>query len=267
MSGSDMYGRGSTPANGAGGHARAIGATRCARLLPALLAVVAVILGIAAPKASAGKKEKEVQQREVALAIAKIYFEYNSTPEDLGVHVFLDGEDWKRLKIVNPKDVTIFQVQGRGPYSQLGMTELFFEGAEPALSEFPLEDLLELFPEGEYEFEGLTVDGEEIEGTAILSHAIPDGPEVSTDGISGNSLVIEWDPVDSPPEGFPDEEIEIVGYQVIVGSFQVTLPATATQVTVPPEFVDSLASGEHQFEVLAIDASGNQTITEGYFTK
>jgi hypothetical protein len=47
----------------------------------------------------------------------------------------------------------------------------------------------------------------------------------------------------------------------------VTLPATATHVTVPPEFVDSLESGEHDFEVLAIDASGNQTITEGTFTK
>lgn len=238
-----------------------------ARMLPAfLIAAVALILGVAAPQASAKKDTKA--QEEVALSIAKIYWEYNSTPQDLGVHVMLDGEDWKKIKIVNPDGDTIFQVQGKEGYSQLGMTELFFEGAEPALSEFPLEDLLDLFPEGEYEFEGLTVDGEEIEGTAILSHAIPAGPDVSETGdVSGNTLVIKWDPVDAPPTGFPDEDIDIVGYQVIVGSFQVTLPATATSVTVPPEYVDSLASGEHPFEVLAIDASGNQTITEGSFTK
>ncbi|MDP2602094.1 MAG: hypothetical protein Q8S00_05820 [Deltaproteobacteria bacterium] len=58
-----------------------------------------------------------------------------------------------------------------------------------------------------------------------------------------------------------------MGYQVIVGLFQVTVPATKTSVTVPPEFVESLASGEQLFEVLAIEAGGNQTITESSFTK
>jgi len=38
-------------------------------------------------------------------------------------------------------------------------------------------------------------------------------------------------------------------------------------MTVPPEFVATLAAGEHDFEVLAIEASGNQTLTEGTFTK
>jgi hypothetical protein len=38
-------------------------------------------------------------------------------------------------------------------------------------------------------------------------------------------------------------------------------------VTVPPEFVASLASGEQPYEVLAIEASGNQTLTEGTFVK
>jgi hypothetical protein len=37
-------------------------------------------------------------------------------------------------------------------------------------------------------------------------------------------------------------------------------------VTVPPQFVASLEAGEHGFEMLAIDASGNQTITAGFFT-
>jgi hypothetical protein len=38
-------------------------------------------------------------------------------------------------------------------------------------------------------------------------------------------------------------------------------------VTVPKEFVASLAVGEQPFEVLAIDGGGNQTITEGSFVK
>jgi len=73
--------------------------------------------------------------------------------------------------------------------------------------------------------------------------------------------------VTGPPPGFPNEPITIVGYQVIVGTFQVTVPATQLSVTVSPEFVVSLPSGPNAFEVLAIEAGGNQTITEGSFTK
>ena len=146
------------------------------------------------------------------------------------------------------------------------MTELFFEGAEPTLDEFALEELLALFPEGEYTFEGKTVDNVELAGTATLSYAIPAGPEVSAVVGPGDSLTISWEPVTDPAEISPDDEVEIVGYQVIVEEFQVVLPATATSVTIPPEYVASLDSGEHQFEVLAIEAGGNQTITEGSFT-
>jgi hypothetical protein len=101
--------------------------------------------------------------------------------------------------------------------------------------------------------------------TATLSHAVPAGPEVSAVLGPGNSLVISWTTVTDPPEGFPDLSISIRGYQVIVGSFQVTLPTTATSVTVPPEFVASLPAGGNGFEVLAIEGSGNQTITQGSF--
>jgi hypothetical protein len=210
----------------------------------------------------------------IPLAIKKIYFEYNSTASalgDLGVHVFLDGEDWKELKIVNPKGRTIFEVEGKGPYKELGMTELFFEGAEPDLADVPLQELLDRFPAGDYKFLGKTVDGERIVDTAPLTHAIPAGPlNVSAQLGPDNALVISWDRVTGPPNGFPNEPINIVAYQVIVSAFQVTVPATSAQrqsVTVSPEFVGSLAPGAQPFEVLAIEAGGNQTITEGSFIK
>ena len=204
---------------------------------------------------------------DVPLKIAKIYWEYNASANDLGVHVSLDAVDWKRLKIINPKDRTIFDVERHGPYKNLGMTELFFEGAEPSLADFPLADLLALFPEGRYEFTGKTVDGVDLESPAQFSHAIPAGPSVSAAVGPGNSLVISWSSVTVPPPGFPAKPINIVGYQVIVGLFQVTVPATTNTVTVSPEFVASLASGEQPYEVLAIEASANQTLTEGTFVK
>jgi hypothetical protein len=211
------------------------------------------------------------KKNPIPLAIKKIYFEYNSTASglgDLGVHVFLDGEDWKELKIVNPKGRTIFEVEGKGPYRELGMTELFFEGAEPDLADVPLQELLDRFPAGNYQFVGKTVDGERIVDTATFTHAIPAGPTHVTALLGlNNSLVISWDAVTGPPNGFPNEPINIVGYQVIVGAFQVTVPANILSVTVSPEFVGSLASGPQPFEVLAIEAGGNQTITEGSFIK
>ena len=124
-----------------------------------------------------------------------------------------------------------------------------------------------MFPAGTYEFSGKTVDGNDIVGTATLTHAIPAGPKVSAVLGLNNSLVISWEPVTGPPDGFPAESINIVAFQVIVGAFQVTLPATTLSVTVPPEFVASLSSGVNAFEVLAIEAGGNQTITEGSFVK
>ncbi len=226
--------------------------------LAVLLLMVAGVPGLTVR----GEPKKEV----LPLEIARIFFEYNSSANDLGVHVFLDGEDWKSIKIINPDSRTIFHVQGKLGYAELGMTELFFEGAEPSLDEFALADLLDLFPEGEYSFEGRTVDNEELAGTATFTHAVPAGPEVSAVVGPDNSLVISWELVTEPADILPDEDVEVVAYQVIVEDFQVTVPDPATSVTVPPEYVASLDSGEHLFEVLAIEAGGNQTITEGSFT-
>jgi len=200
------------------------------------------------------------------LDIARIYIEYNASANDLGFHVSLDAEDWETLEIRNPSGTTIFEVESGGGYADLGLTELFFEGAEPSLDEFPLADLLKRFPEGGYRIIAETVDGRRLSSTAVLSHAVPAGPAVSAVVQSG-SITIRWAPVTGPAEILPDEDVVIVGYQVIVDPFQVTLPATSTQITLPPEFVAALAVGEHPFEVLAIDASGNQTITEGVFVK
>ena len=157
-----------------------------------------------------------------------------------------------------------------------GLTELFFESSEPSLRDVPLTEFLARFPQGTYGFEGVTVDGIELEGTAALSHVIPAGPEIVSP-VSENGeppfedpdrLVIEWKRVTQTIDG--SQSLEIVGYQVIVEQldplriFSIDLPASATSVRVPPGFLvqpDTL----HKFEVLAIERGGNQTITEGEF--
>ena len=203
-------------------------------------------------------------------SIARIYIEYNESANDLGFHVTLDGEDWTRLQIYDPNGTKLVDLTAKGGYKNLGLTELFFEGAEPNLDEFPLDELLALFPEGEYTFIGKTADGGQLVSTATLSHDVPAGPAISTaaaPACGGDTVVVSWAPVTGPAAILPDGDIQIVEYQVIVEKFQVTVPASVTSVTVPEEYFASLPSGTHLYEVLAIDVSGNQTITEGSFVK
>jgi hypothetical protein len=80
-------------------------------------------------------------------------------------------------------------------------------------------------------------------------------------------VVIEWLAVTT---AFPGGELGvIVSYEIIVErlkdgrKFSITVPATDTFVTVPPEFIQP--NTEYKFEVLAIEKGGNQTITESSF--
>lgn len=215
-------------------------------------------------------------QDEIPFADSRIKIEFNSTAEDVGIQVFLDGEAWKKVRILSP-DGKIFQVNGKGPLKGLGLTELFFESEEPSLDDLPLEDFLALFPEGDYQFQGTTVEGGSQVGTATLTHNIPCGPIIVSpaegDTIDPNNTKIEWqsvtNKVDLSTGQCGDAASEITGYQVIVErenplrTFSVDLPASATDVTVPPEFLES--GTEYKFEVLAIEVSGNQTISESFF--
>ena len=213
---------------------------------------------------------------EIPFSIARIIIEFNASAQDVGIQVLVDGEPWKHLRVFSPNGRRVLDITGKRSLGKQGLTELFFESSEPSLVELPLPEFLVRFPEGTYALEGKTIDGIGLEGTAILSHVIPAGPEiispVSLDDnppvVDPSNAVIEWNPV---TDTITDSDtFEIIGYQVIVEQveprriFSIDLPALVTSVVVPPDFFlqpDTL----HKFEVLAIEASGNQTITEGEF--
>jgi Fibronectin type III domain len=229
----------------------------------ALPVVVAVMVALV----SAATASELGAQAPGSFAEAEIRIEVNSTDGDAGLQVDLDGEAWNEVTIVGP-DGRILNVTAKGNLQTLGLTELFFESQEPSFDELPLEEFLELFPEGEYRFLGKTVEGTNLVSSATLTHDIPAGPIITAprDGavVNRKKTVIAWMPVTRP------RGIEIVGYQVIVERpeptllvFSVDLPATATSVTVPREFLEP--GTEYVFEVLAIEAGGNQTISEGFF--
>jgi hypothetical protein len=262
------------------------GTKRHLRMLAILLVpLVALILGAAAPELWAGddKDDDELEFEETWFNI-----EFNFSDQDLGVRGFVDGEPWKEVEIENPKGRTIAEVEAKKRMAKQGFAELFFESGEPTLEEVSIKKFLKRFPEGTYEFEGETIEGEEIEGEAEFTHVIPCGPAGLS--ASGDPIVITWDfvtqVVDLDNSEFdkvscidPEdpEDLDIVGYRVeveweevlnegtedeeeIKHRFGIDLKADQNSVTVPPEFIPS--GQDYQYEVLVVEASGNQTITE-----
>jgi hypothetical protein len=217
--------------------------------LALLISVPAVYFGTAA-----GADPKPVQFTDARLTV-----EINATDGDAGLQIFLDGEAWNTMDLLDPQGTAMLDVD------VTGRAENFSESSEPPFEEFPLEQFKELFPEGTYTFRGTTIDGMPMTGTATLSHDFPDGPEilspVAGSKVPADQVVVRWAPVTTPAG------IDITGYQVLVVQeepvlrvFSADLPATATELPVPAEFVQP--GTVYKVEVLAIEAGGNQTLTE-----
>lgn len=246
------------------------GMRRDERMLPLfLVGLVALMVGAAAPELL-GHNNNVWANDTIPFSDAAIFFELNATDNDLGVQFFLDGEAWKKVKIVSPGGCRIIEVNVKGFAKEIGLTELFSESAEPSLDELPREEFLALFPQGVYEFFGRTVEGECLVGEATLTHDIPAAPAIvapeDDEAVDpGEPVIIEWELAPNPD---PPESV-IVAYQVIVEKdeeaerlrvFSVDVSNEATSVTVPPEFFES--GKAYKVEVLAIETSGNKTITE-----
>ncbi len=193
----------------------------------------------------------------IEFADLAIFFEFNATDNDLGVQVFLDAMDWKRVRARNPDGIPILDITAGAELKELGLTELRFESAEPSPQE-----VLDLFVPGDYAFSGITVEGDKLQGIATLSHGLPPAPNIlapeEDEVVDPSDLVIEWDPIPG-----------VVLFEVIVAneengaSLNVELPPSATRLEVPEAFLQPGA--EHKVEVLAIAASGNKTISELVF--
>jgi hypothetical protein len=259
-----------------------IGRNRQAKLSAVFLAAVfTLFLGIAAPDGWSDDDDNEIPFDE-----ANIFFELNNTDGDLGIHALIDGEPWKKLEIEDPNERKMLNIRVKGRLRKQGLTEIFFESAEPTFDELSPEEFFNRFPEGWYEIEGKTLDGEELESTTWLSHVMPAPPDnVKVSGIDaaencdvpnlpevpdGETAIISWDPVmGSHPDLGKEGPVEVVSYQVVVEEeesglvLNVYLPPDVTSFEVPEGFIDL---GEaFKFEILVREVSGNQTAVESCF--
>lgn len=208
---------------------------------------------------------------------AKLFFEFNSTDDDTGIHGLFDTGGFAQLCVFAPDGRLILDVQPQAELADLGMGGIFFESREPLGSEVSQAEILASFPPGTYEVVATSFDGETLAGSASLSHDIPQAPMITfpSDGetVDGDDLVVAWEPVTQTTRG---DAVAISGYEVIVtdeefeernGFSQPILsahvPPWVTSLTIPAEFLES--GVEYELEVIALEVSGNQTISLIFF--
>ena len=114
-------------------------------------------------------------------------------------------------------------------------------------------------------------------GTALLTHDIPAGPALVApkEGatVPTRGLVARWKPVSKTITGKP---VTVIAYQLIIEKdvephrhmigtlgLSMYLPRTVTSIAVPNGFLQPRTA--YNWEVLAIERSGNQTLSSSSF--
>ena len=247
----------------------------CAAALGALAVYAAAGSGAEKPARAATGSAADMPLKD-----AKLNIEHNATDKDTGFQGFIDSEGWRRLAVRGPAgDVLAFE--GLGSLGELGLTELFFETVEPENAKVPIGEMLAKLPAGNYTIAG---PGQEngkstgqTSGTAWLTHDIPAGPKLVSprEGarVPVRGVVARWRPVSKTITGKP---VKIIAYQLIVekdvephrhmiGKFGLSMymPRSVTRIKVPGGFLQRRTA--YNWEVLAIERSGNQTLSSGSF--
>ena len=240
--------------------------------------IVAIALAIGATLSTS--LDARADEAGIPLKEAKLNIEHNATDNDTGFQGFVDSEGWQRLEVTGPNGV-VLSFEGRGALGTLGLTELFFETVEPENADVPIAEILATLPEGKYEFKGTAMEagsgGGPTAGTAWLTHKIPAGPVLKSPAagatVSAGDLDVSWSPVTQTIDG---ASVNIVAYQLIIEKDQephphligkqgmsMFLPASVTGIKVPKGFLEP--GTPYLWEVLAIEESGNQTLSSSEF--
>jgi hypothetical protein len=228
---------------------------------------------------------------EEPLEVAQLFLELNHTDGDLGIQGLIDHDEWIHLEIDRPNDFQMLGANVFGRAARHGMTELFFESAEPGFDDLSPADFFVRFPAGIYDIEVMQRDGTEFESEVELSHVLPaPAGNVTVGGAAAaedcdaelpvtglTDVLIAWDPVTtSHPDLGVAGPVAIDNYQFVVEIedeandqtwvMSVKLPATVTQFLVPASYIALAPEGEVKFEVGAQSDTLNRTVVESCFS-
>jgi hypothetical protein len=253
-------------------------------LMAAILStgLVAIYASAQATSAGDGSNKNAGSDTAIPLKEAKLIIEHNVKDKDTGFQGFLDSEGWNNITVTGP-DGKVLNLMGQGKLGQLGLTELFFETVEPENADVPIDEVLKTLPEGNYTFEGSAIEAGEKQGetigTALLTHDIPDGPELLSPAENATvpkaeDLHVSWGPVNKTING---SDVNIIAYQLIIEKdedpdphmigtmgLSMYLPPDVNEMTISSEFLEP--GTDYLWEVLAIEESGNQSLNSSQFS-
>lgn len=264
------------------------------RCLDVALTAAAIFM-VAAPEIWADDDD-DSDSEEIPFEEAELFFELNNTDGDLGIHSAVDGGPWKELEMEGPNGREMLKIRVRSKLRRQGLTQLFYESAEPTFDELDPEKFFKRFPPGEYEISGTSIDGEELESVTELTHLMPAPPVATINGAGPAEICDEDDPDYDAPSALPPIEIawppvmlshpdlgsptsspiEVHNYEVVVEADIVgadgeehfvktstILPPGVTSYVVPDAFI--ALTDVWKYEVLVREESFNQTALESCF--
>ena len=227
--------------------------------------------------------------------ITNIHFETNASACDMGIQMSFDTDGVSEGWVKDPNGQVVYRVGSvGGPEVTHDITEGFQERVEPQIVELGralgcerdaeepeilLTELLSAWPEGKYIFGGQSEDTN-FRGFARLSHKVPAGPEILApeDGAvvrPDEALVLRWKKVtDADYSGAGARAGRRLPRCDCRRYAAGTSPSGEVSGPVrrrPSSFDDRFLVAKqflrpdrvYEFEILATEAGGNQTISEG----
>jgi len=257
----------------------------------AFLPVIALVAGTCASTAAMAKHPA------IPYSKTEVFIELNDTDGDLGIHALIDGDPWTKLEIRGPDRRRLLKTKLSGDLADQGLTEYFFESAEPTFDELTPQEFFDRFPEGVFTVKGRTTEGDRLAGATLYTHNVPAPAFTMINGMEDTStecdeeedeynpvevskpVIVSWDPVTTTHpdmEGVPQRLVVINNYELVVEiltevdgkefstKFSAVLPPDVTSVALPEDFM-AQSDGHVKYEVLAREESFNQTAIESCF--
>jgi Fibronectin type III domain len=202
------------------------------------------------------------------------FFELNDSDGDLGIQLDLHpGTEYEELTIYFPNGKEMLELEAANALSAHGLSDFFFESAEPSFDKVSKAEIFKRFPEGKYKFEATALQGPDLLGTAFLSHDFPDPPKITNPkggpdsprtmiDVVSKGLEVTWDPVTNIP---------IDSYEVIVTNeddsqkFRSDQRVSKQHTSVRFDKSFFQHSKNYEVEVLARGTNLNQVISIQYF--
>jgi hypothetical protein len=195
-----------------------------------------------------------------AFETASVRFEQNATDGDVEVVFQVKGGDdgLAKLVVVAPDGRTVASFVAPDA-TTLGIRQFEFESPEPR----DVASLKAAYPEGVYSFSGSTAAGDELRGTAILSHALPATARIlrpgEDDAVSAVDPEIAWASRDDVAAWIVEIEHDELDVNLTA-----KLSGSATSFRVPNGF---LRPGmEYDLGLGAVAEGGNISYVEMSFT-